>query len=65
MVDFIGRRGGGGYEIASIDLLLNDVSKPRVRFVYSFYMKINEDDIKELISYKVTEKLNFDHNHGL
>lgn len=30
-----------------------------------FYMKINEDDIKELISYKVTEKLNFDHSHGL
>lgn len=64
MVDFIGRRGGG-YEIASIDLHLNDESKPRVRFAYSFYMKINEDDIKELISYEVTEKLNFDHSHGL
>lgn len=57
--------GHGGYQIASIDLHLNDESKPTVRFVYSFYMKINEDDIKELISYKVTEKLNFDHNHGL
>lgn len=34
-------------------------------FIFFFYMKINEDDIKELISYKVTEKLNFDHNHGL
>lgn len=53
-----------GAEIASIDLLLNDESKARVRFVYSFYMKINRD-LKEFISYKVTEKLNFDHNHGL
>lgn len=57
--------GHGGYQIASIDLHLNDESKPRVRFVYSFYMKINEDDIKGLISYKVTEKLNFDHSQGL
>lgn len=58
--------GHGGYQIASIDLHLNDESKPRVRFVYFFfYMKINEDDIKGFISYKVTEKLNFDHSHGL
>lgn len=65
MVDFIGRRGGGGYEIVLIDLFLNDVSKLRVWFVYFFYMKINEDDIKELILYKVIEKFNFDYNYGL
>lgn len=46
-------------------MYLNDESKLRVWFVYFFYMKINEDDIKDLILYKVIEKFNFDYNYGL